>query len=81
MGRTGIVLPKEEWLRFSIDTRKLNSMTVKDMYPLPRRDEYIDTRSEVQYLTTLEAYAGYGQMNMHKQDHHKTAFVCHAGAF
>ena len=77
-----LFVPKKDGkLRFCIDYRKLNSMTVKDTYPLPRMDECIDTLGEAQYFTTLDAYSGYWQMKIRKQDRPKTAFVCHAGTF
>ena len=72
---------KDGKLRFCIDYRKLNSMTVKDTYPLPRMDECIDTLGEAQYFTTLDAYSGYWQMKIRKEDRYKTAFVCHEGTF
>ena len=72
---------KDGKLRFCIDYRKLNSMTVKDTYPLPRMDECIDSLGESEYFTTLDAFAGYWQINLRKRDRHKTAFVCHAGTY
>ena len=72
---------KDGKLRFCIDYRKLNSMTVKDTYPLPRMDECIDSLGESEYFTTIDAFAGYWQINLRKRDRHKTAFVCHAGTY
>jgi hypothetical protein len=38
-----ILVPKPDGsLRFCIDYRKLNAITVRDTYPLPRMDECID---------------------------------------
>ena len=77
-----LFVPKKDGkLRFCIDYRRLNSMTVKDTYPLPRMDECIDSLGDAQYFTTLDAYSGYWQMRIRKQDRPKTAFVCHAGTF
>ncbi len=77
-----LFVPKKDGkLRFCIDYRKLNSMTVKDSYPLPRMDECIDTLGEAKVFTTLDAYSGYWQVNVKKDDRPKTAFVCHAGAY
>ena len=56
-------------------------MTLKDTYPLPRMDECIDSLGDAQYFTTLDAYSGYWQMRIRKEDRTKTAFVCHAGTF
>lgn len=42
-----VIVPKSDgsW-RFCVDYRKLNSITVKDSYPLPRMDECIDSLSD-----------------------------------
>lgn len=45
---------KDSKLRFCIDCRKLNSMTVKDTYPFAKINEFIDTFGEVQYFITLD---------------------------
>lgn len=42
-------------------------MTVKDTYPFPRMDEFIDKFGEAQYFTTLHAYYGYWQIPISKQ--------------
>ncbi len=77
-----LFVPKKDGkLRFCIDYRKLNSMTVKDSYPIPRMDECIDTLGEARVFSTLDAYSGYWQMNVAKKDRPKTAFVCHSGTF
>ena len=72
---------KDGRLRFCIDYRKLNEMTVKDSYPLPRMDECIDSLGEAKVFTTLDAYSGYWQMPIREEDRDKTAFVCHAGTY
>ena len=72
---------KDGKLRFCIDYRKLDSMNIKDTYPLPRMDECIDSLGESEYFSTLHAFAGYWQINLLKRDRHKTAFVCHAGTY
>ncbi len=72
---------KDGRLRFCVDYRKLNEMTVRDSYPLPRMDECIDSLGEAKVFSTLDAYAGYWQMPVKAKDRAKTAFVCHAGTY
>ncbi len=72
---------KDGKLRFCVDYRKLNTLTVRDSYPLPRMDECIDSLGEATVFTTLDAYAGYWQLPIKKEDRHKTAFVCHTGTY
>ena len=72
---------KDDRLRFCIDYRKLNTMTIKDSYPLPRMDECIDSLGDARIFTTLDAFNRYWQIEIPKEDRGKSAFVCHAGQF
>ncbi|CAN8061906.1 unnamed protein product [Agarophyton chilense] len=49
-------------LRFCVDDRRLNSVTVRDSYPIPRMDECIDSLGDAQISTTLDANCGYWQV-------------------
>jgi len=46
-------------VRFCIDYRKLNWMTVKDAFPIPRMDECIDSLGDARRFSTLDCNAGY----------------------
>ena len=77
-----LFVPKKDGkLRFCIDYRKLNEVTVKDSYPIPRMDDCLDSLGEASVFTGLDAYSGYWQMNVAKGDRPKTAFTCHAGTY
>lgn len=77
-----LFVPKKDGsLRFCIDYRKLNGLTMKDSYPIPRMDECIDSLGEAKIFSTLDANSGYWQMNVAKEDRSKTAFVCHTGTY
>ena len=77
-----VLVPKPDGsLRFCVDYRKLNAVTVKDTYPIPRMDECIDSLGSATIYTTLDCNSGYWQLPVAKQDQDKTAFVCHAGLF
>ena len=39
--------------RFCVDYRRLNAITVRDSYPLPRMDECIDSLGDANIFTTL----------------------------
>lgn len=54
-------------------------MTVKNTYPLRMTDECF--LGDAQYFITLHAFLGYWEVRGQKQYRHKTAFVCHEGAF
>jgi hypothetical protein len=50
-----VLVPKPHGsLRFCVDCRKLNAITVPDTYPLPRMDECIDLLGEAVIFTTLD---------------------------
>ena len=76
-----LVLKKDGTLRFCIDFRKLNGVTKKDAYPLPRIDDSIDTLSGSQYFTTLDLASGYWQLGLTDRAMEKTAFTTGTGLY
>lgn len=72
-----LVLKADGSLRFCVDYRKLNAVTVRDTYPLPRMDECLDSLGESNVFITLDANWGYWQVPVAQKDRENTAFVCH----
>ena len=68
-------------LRMCIDFRKLNSVTVKDVYPIPRIDEILDELAQAKFFTTLDATSGYYQLMVAPEDREKTAFRWKGGFY
>ena len=60
-----MVKKKHGTLRFCVDYRKLNSVTVKDDYPLPRIDACLDTLAGSQWFSMFDLRAGYHQVKLH----------------
>jgi len=54
-----LVRKKDGTLRFCVDYRKVNAVTRKDAYPLPRVDDTLDTLSGSQCFSTLDLISGY----------------------
>jgi hypothetical protein len=67
--------------RFCVDYRKLNAVTIADEFPLPRQSEILGSLSGAQVLSSLDALAGFTQLEMNEDDVEKTAFRSHRGLF
>jgi hypothetical protein len=59
--------------RFRVDYRKLNSITQKDSFPLPRLDDIFDQLSDSRYFSKLDFKSGYFQVPLAPLDRPKTA--------
>ena len=76
-----IIRKKDGYFRFAIDYRKLNEVTKKDVYPMPRVDETLDALEGAKYLTTLDLASGYWSVPIEETDKEKTAFITHCGLY
>jgi len=76
-----LVTKKDGSIRFCVDYRKLNSLTQKDVYPLPRIDTCLDTLSGASWFSTFDLRSGFHQVKVHPRDVNKTTFTCHRGTF
>jgi transposase InsO family protein len=69
-----LVTKKDNTKRFCIDYRKLNLVTVKDAYPLPRVDDTLDKLSGSKWFSSLDLTSSYWQIEVAPEDRCKTAF-------
>ncbi|MCI4388617.1 hypothetical protein PGIGA_G00087940 [Pangasianodon gigas] len=76
-----IVMKKDGSVRFCCDYRKLNQVTYKDAYPLPRVDESLDALGNAKLFSTLDLTAGYFQVSVSEKDREKTAVTTPFGLF
>lgn len=76
-----IVGKKDGTERLCVDYRKLNLVTRKDSYPLPRMDECIEALGGNKYFIALDLESGYWQIAMDEESKAKTSFISSLGLF
>ena len=59
-----LVTKKDGSTRFCVDYRKVNVVTCKDAYPIPRVDDTLDTLSGSTWISTIDLRSGYWQVEM-----------------
>lgn len=67
--------------RLCVDFRALNRKTIRDVFPLPRIDDSLDSFTGACYFSTLDLFSGFWQVPMHPSDVEKTTFTTHMGNF
>jgi hypothetical protein len=72
-----IIIPKKntDVRRVCVDYTSLNKHCPKDPFPLPCIDQIIDSTAGCARLSFLDAYSGYNQIKLKKEDKEKTAFI------
>ena len=76
-----LVQKKDGSIRFCVDWRKLNSLTKKDTYPLPKIVDILDSLGGAVYFSTMDLQSGYWQIAVEDRDIEKTAFTTFAGLY
>ena len=69
-----VATKKDGTPRVCLDMRRLNNITKKDAYPLPRIDHALASLSGAKYYCTLDLLSGYWQVPLSAKDQEKTAF-------
>jgi transposase InsO family protein len=75
------VWKKDGTRRPVIDYRKLNDITLKDSYPLPRIDEMLERMQGSKIFSKFDLKMGYNQLRIKPEDVWKTAFMTPDGPF
>ena len=76
-----LVRKKDGALRFCVDYRKLNQVTKRDEFPLPRIDDTLELLSGAKHFTTLDLSSGFWQVEMDQSSQEKTAFATFSGLY
>lgn len=70
-----LVKKKDGTFRFCVDYRKLNSVTVRDSYPLPLVSDTLDKLRNAKYLSSLDVKSAYWQVPVAVSSREYTAFT------
>lgn len=62
-------------LRFCLDARKLNAVTVKDTYPLPYINRILGRLNGTKYLSSIDLSDAFWQIELETESRSKTAFI------
>ena len=78
-----VVLAKKKGgeIRFCIDYRRLNEISVHDAYPVPRVDDALRSLKGARWFTTLDLASAYWQIPLDRDSSRKAAFTTHRGLF
>jgi hypothetical protein len=77
-----VIVPKANVkLQMCIDYTSLKKACPKDPYPLPRKDQIVDSTSGCNLLSFLDAYSGFHEIQMSREDRKHTTFVTVDGLY
>lgn len=65
--------------RMVVDYRRLNEIAISDEFPLPKQEDILQALVGSQWLSTLDALAGFTQLEVDPKEHEKLAFRTHRG--
>ncbi|XP_051197332.1 uncharacterized protein [Lolium perenne] len=68
-------------IRLCVDYRKLNDVTIKNKYPLPKIEDLFDQMNGARVFSKIDLRTGYHQLKVRELDIPKTAFTTRYGLF
>jgi hypothetical protein len=75
------VKKKDQSLRLCVDYRPLNTVTIKNKYPLPHIDILFDQLAGAKVFFNVDLRSSYYQIKIHPKDIPKTAFSTRYGLY
>jgi hypothetical protein len=68
-------------VRACVDYRRINNLSKKCAYPLPKISECLDCLGDAKFFSTLDMQSGYWQIEVKESDRPKTAIVTRGGLY
>ncbi len=72
-----LVRKKDGTIHLCVDYRKLNDVTLKEAYPLPRIDDILDALRGAKYFYNIDFASSYRQIKVAEKDREKTPWGWH----
>ena len=76
-----LVNKKDGSSRLCVDYRQLNKLMIKNKYPLPRIDDFLDQLRGPSVFSKIDLRSGYHQILVKPEDIHKTTFRSRYGHY
>ena len=68
-------------IRFCIDYRQLNKVSIQDAHPLPNIQDILDSLQGAKVFSTMDLKSGFWQMGLEEESKPRSAFACHVGLY
>jgi hypothetical protein len=68
-------------IQLCVDYRKLNEVTIKNKYPLPKIEDLFNQLNGAKVFSKIDLRTGYHQLKVRESDIPKTAFTTRYGLF
>ena len=81
LANTVVVKKKSRKWRVFVDFTDLNKACLKDLFPMPQIDQLVDATVGHPRMSCLDAFQGYHQIPLARDDQEKTAFVTPTGNY
>jgi hypothetical protein len=72
---------QDDTIRLCVDYRKLNEVTIKNKYPLPKIEDLFDQLNGAKVFSKIDLRTGYHQLKVRESNIPKTAFTTRYGLF